>query len=100
MSPLRVAFPIKPAPRADLKAIIRFSARRSGRPAAEPYAASLVEAFVEASESPTRVPIRAALIPPLRVAFRGSHVILFQETERWLEIVRVRHQWEAWALGE
>jgi plasmid stabilization system protein ParE len=49
-----------------------------------------------AATAPDHYRLDVALKPALRIAFAQVRVILFRETEKGIDVIRIRHQREDW----
>ena len=96
MSPPNRRVKLRPTARKDLEAIWVYTHRQWGAEQADTYITRLSERMDFAAAQPDRFPIEKELNPPLRIAFAGSHVILFREMTEGIEVIRIRHQREDW----
>ncbi len=87
---------LSPAARRDLESIFFDGIARFGPIAAEAYLMDLEQVFALLAEQPRMARLRTEFIPPVRIHPHGAHVLIFEESDAGIVILRVRHGRENW----
>jgi toxin ParE1/3/4 len=89
-------YALTPSARRDLASIWRYSAERWSPRQADCYVAALAEGFIAAARRPAGAALRPELGSGVQLRRVRSHLILYQESDFGVTILRVRHQREDW----
>ncbi len=82
----------------DLERAYIDGVKKFGMEAAESYYLRLLETFDLLSDEPGIGTRRKSRGRPVRIHPHGSHIIIYRSTPTGIEILRVRHQRENWAV--
>ena len=85
------AIRLRPAARADLKAIAAFTERRWAPDQRDHYLERLNTCFRRLTENPEVGVQRDAVMPGLRSVLEGRHVVFYRTTEDGIVVIRVLH---------
>lgn len=92
-----MAYRLSPRAEADLERLYREGFDRFGEKQADLYALDLIRAFELLGENPGMARLRYEIEPPARVHAHRSHLIIYEEVDDLVVILRIRHARENWA---
>lgn len=81
---------------ADLRAIFWQGLERFGPNQTERYLSELEDLFAHLGRYPDACRLRSDLVPPVRVCPHGAHVILYEQSQNTVVILRIRSARENW----
>lgn len=88
---------LSPEARQDIRRIWHEGAARWSSVRADAYVSELHEVFELLAATPAIVRERSEFSPPVRIYTHRSHVIIFRESDGYLDVLRIRHGHEDWA---
>lgn len=91
------SFKLRPAAQHDLENIWLDTARSWSVEQAERYIRQMNTDFLALVDFPEMERERTELTPPVRIKHSGSHIILYQIADDYIDIIRIRHGREDWA---
>jgi toxin ParE1/3/4 len=91
-----VGFRLSKAARQDLIEIHLHGEDAFGEPQADRYLVDLYATFAFLAENPRAARTRAEYDPPVRVYPHRPHIVVYQEDQHGILIIRVRHGREDW----
>ncbi len=80
----------------DILSIFLYGVAEYGEAKAIEYHSALESVFVFLSENPKAAPLRSEIVPPVRIHPIGSHLVIYEEDNAGIFILRVRHTHEDW----
>lgn len=90
------SYKLRPAAQQDLENIWLDTARRWSVEQAERYIRQMSADLAALVEFPEMERERTELTPPVRIKHSGSHIILYQIADEYIDIIRIRHGREDW----
>jgi toxin ParE1/3/4 len=92
-----VPYRLSPQAEGDLERLYREGFDRFGEKQADYYALDLIKVFELLGENPRMARLRYEIDPPVRIHPHGSHMIVYEEVDDQVVILRIRHARENWA---
>jgi toxin ParE1/3/4 len=88
---------LAPEAKRDIRRIWHEGSARWSAVRADAYVSDLSEVFELLVATPAIVRERSEFTPPVRIYTYRSHVIIFRESDDYLDVLRIRHGHEDWA---
>ena len=80
----------------DILSIFLYGVAEYGEAKAIEYHTTLDPVFAFLSDNPKAAPLRSEIVPPVRIHPVGAHLVIYEEDDAGIFILRVRHAHEDW----
>ena len=80
----------------DILSIFLYGVAEYGEAKAIEYHATLKSVFAFLSDNPKAASLRSEIVPPVRIHPIGTHLVIYEEDDAGIVILRVRHAHEDW----